>query len=234
MSPVESFTSAFYSWDFLQWFAYPIILLIAYLLIKYIFYKLIDVWKLNRMAKYGLDYIDKMDGFQFEMYLKALFKKLGYTPEVTRKTGDYGADLVLKGKNKIVIQAKRYNKKNKVGIRAVQEILGAKEYYNAKEAWVITNSTFTHQARKLAQSSKVKLLDREDLQKFISQINPDSSRENNLAKEIYHESLKDSQPEAKKCPRCGNQLVERVSRKNGSKFMGCSNFPSCRYTESIE
>lgn len=33
---------------------------------------------LKRMAKSGIHYIDKMDGHQFEVYLKALFRELGY------------------------------------------------------------------------------------------------------------------------------------------------------------
>ncbi|WP_103980959.1 type I DNA topoisomerase [Helcococcus massiliensis] len=34
-----------------------------------------------------------------------------------------------------------------------------------------------------------------------------------------------------KCPLCGNQLLEKSGR-NG-KFIGCSNFPECKYTRSI-
>lgn len=214
----------------LKYIIYLILLALVIGFTPFLIKKINEKFTLNRMAKYGMDYIDKMDGFQFEVYLKALFQKLGYKPEVTRKTGDYGADLVLKGKNKIVIQAKRYNQKNKVGISAVQEILGAKEYYKANEAWVITNSTFTPQAIKLAESSNVKLLDREALQKFINQVNPESTAENNLAKEVFNEV----ESENKKCPRCGNDLVVRVSKKSGAKFMGCSGFPSCRYTETMK
>jgi len=36
----------------------------------------------------------------------------------------------------------------------------------------------------------------------------------------------------KKCPKCGNLLVERMSRYG--KFLGCSNFPKCKYIESLE
>jgi HJR/Mrr/RecB family endonuclease len=35
---------------------------------------------MNRMSKSGIRDIDQMDGFQFEVYLEALFKKLGYHP----------------------------------------------------------------------------------------------------------------------------------------------------------
>lgn len=81
-------------------------------------------------------------------YLKALFQQLGYKPHVTQKSGDFGADLVMKGKDKIVIQAKRYGIKNRVSLSAVQEVYGAKAYYKANQAWVVTNSYFTKQAKR--------------------------------------------------------------------------------------
>lgn len=230
MSLVESMWNSIVEAGVLKFIIYMVLLALIVRYTPLLIKKINEQIMLKRMAKFGMDYIDKMDGFQFEMYLKALFKKLGYQPIVTSKTGDYGADLVLKGKNKIVIQAKRYSQKNKVGISAVQEILGGKEYYKANEAWVITTSTFTPQAKKLADSSKVKLLDREELQKFINEINPESTAENNLAKTV----LKEVESEPKKCPRCGNDLVVRVSRKSGAKFMGCSTFPACRYTETVK
>ena len=39
------------------------------------------------------------------------------------------------------------------------------------------------------------------------------------------------------CPRCGGDLVIRTARtgtKAGIKFLGCSNYPRCRYTLNIE
>ena len=38
------------------------------------------------------------------------------------------------------------------------------------------------------------------------------------------------------CPKCGGNLIERVARTGpmpGSRFLGCSNFPSCRYTRNF-
>lgn len=31
------------------------------------------------------------------------------------------------------------------------------------------------------------------------------------------------------CPRCGGELVLRVSRKDGNRFYGCSNYPNCTF-----
>jgi len=40
-------------------------------------------------------------------------------------------------------------------------------------------------------------------------------------------------PTGEKCPECGHDLVERVSRY-GKTFIGCSNYPKCRYIKKSE
>lgn len=198
-------------------------LVIGIFIVNFI-YHLTKNWLFHKkMAKSGIRDIDKMDGYQFEVYLKSLFKELGYKPVVTKKSNDFGADLILKGRNKIVIQAKRYGMKNKVSIGAIQEIFAAKAYYKADEAWVITNSQFTKPAKSLAEPCGVKLLDRYDLQTFINKINPEIT-----AKQIHHQVV----PEQRKCKICGGSLIIRASTK-GNKFMGCCNYPLCNHTESI-
>ena len=145
-----------------------IILFVSPMMIKHVKKKK----RFNLMKKSGIRDIDRMKGYQFEAYLQVLFKELGYQPIVTQKSGDYGADVVLKGRNKIVIQAKRYGTKHKVSMDAVREVLAAMFFYKADEAWVITNSFFTKQAETLAKACGVKLLNRYELEKFIVKINP--------------------------------------------------------------
>ncbi|WP_239984652.1 restriction endonuclease [Lentibacillus sediminis] len=121
-----------------------------------------------RLRKSGMPEVDKMSGAAFERYLQVLFKARGYKANLTPATGDYGADLVLsfQGK-KIVVQAKRYKKK--VGVRAIQEISSAKSYYKADECWLITNNYYTSQAIKLASSNTIRLIDRDELMKWMIQ-----------------------------------------------------------------
>nr|WP_240516936.1 restriction endonuclease [Bacillus pseudomycoides] len=206
--------------------------LVALLLVIYIVYRVFK-WGIRKnqeriimkkMSKSGIRFIDKMDGHQFEIYLKALFHELGYKSEVTKQSCDFGVDLVFKGKNRIVIQAKRYGIKNRVGIKAVQEIYAGKTYYKGDEAWVITNSFYTKQAEELAKACNVKLINRLELLELINKVNPEQK-----AEDIY----KDVEPKGRKCPLCKQELVVRTSKKNGEKFFGCSQFPSCKHTEPI-
>lgn len=123
------------------------------------------LWE-RKLKNSGILQIDEMTGREFEEYLRVLFLERGYGVRLTKKTGDYGVDLVLSSKNrKIIVQAKRY-KKN-VGIKAVQEISAAKNHYQADECWVVTNSHFTDPARNLAKSNQVRLVDRPLLMKWM-------------------------------------------------------------------
>ncbi|WP_342558099.1 restriction endonuclease [Metasolibacillus sp. FSL K6-0083] len=118
--------------------------------------------RLARLRRAGIKDVDNMTGEEFEQFLGQLFKRRGYKVSYTAASGDYGADLILKDRKEIIaVQAKRYS--GTVGVKAVQEIIGAVKMYDATEAWVVTNSHFTKQAIKLADINDVYLIDREEL-----------------------------------------------------------------------
>jgi len=134
------------------------------------------IWDLNsalqkkeeqkRLVFVGMDSIDKMDGLEFEKFLLVHFMRMGYQGSLTQQSQDFGADLILmKNGQKYVIQAKR--SASAVSVKAIQEIIGAKGYYNADVAIVVTNSNYTENAKELAYRNKVELWDREKLIQFI-------------------------------------------------------------------
>jgi hypothetical protein len=100
-----------------------------------------------------------MTGVDFEVFVRDCLIKKGYTNvETTPASGDYGADLIVRQSEKprvIAIQCKR--SETPIGVKAVQEVLGAKKFYGAHEAWVVTNSTYTSAAIKLAKAARVRL-----------------------------------------------------------------------------
>lgn len=126
-------------------------------------------WVLERLSKrrylrMKMKKVDKLSGRAFEKYLRAQFRHLGYRVVLTGLSHDYGADLIIKKRGeKIVVQAKRYEKN--VGIAAVQEAVGSIAYYDADRAMVVTNSGFTKSARSLAKQNDVELWGRYEIQK---------------------------------------------------------------------
>lgn len=128
----------------------------------------INTRKQKKINESGILQVDKMTGIQFEEFLMLRYRSMGYNVKETPVTGDFGADLVLhKDSIKIVIQAKRYSKP--VGIKAVQEVNSARSHYKTDEAWVVTNNYFTSAAKKLADSNKVKLINRDQLINILSE-----------------------------------------------------------------
>lgn len=121
-----------------------------------------DLFNITNTQFYSIKYIDSLNGFEFEDYLKKLFESFEYDVKRTSYSNDFGADLIMsKGIKKIVIQAKNYNyQNNKVGVKAIQEVVSAKTYYDCDIAIVITNSYFTKNATKMAKKAKVILIDR--------------------------------------------------------------------------
>ena len=113
--------------------------------------------------------IDAMNGTQFEEFLAVLFVHLGYRVQHVGMSHDFGADLVLTSSRKlIVVQAKRYS--GNVGIGAVQEALGAVQYYHGTRGMVVASSGFTESARELAARSGIELWDRQRLAAAMARI----------------------------------------------------------------
>ncbi|MEO4053784.1 restriction endonuclease [Solibacillus sp. CAU 1738] len=140
--------------------------IIGAIVIYLVCYLSFNIWRKTRhsarLRKAGIKEVDVMTGEEFEHFLGELFKRRGFKVSYTATSGDYGADLILKdGKDIIAVQAKRYS--SSVGVKAVQEIIGAVKMYDANEAWVVTNSHFTKQAIKLANINDVYLIDRQEL-----------------------------------------------------------------------
>ncbi len=102
-----------------------------------------------------------MSGLEYEHWCAVKITKSGKFTNVTvtPPTGDFGADIVAidKARRKWVFQCKHY--KSSLGNKPIQEVVGAKAHYHADCAAVVTNSTFTANARQLAKENKVKLFE---------------------------------------------------------------------------
>lgn len=115
------------------------------------------------------DLIDVMSGTEFEMLLAALFSKRGYRTRRVGGPGDFGADLLIENDvGRYVVQAKR--SASVVRHDAVQQVVAAVAHYRATGSMVVTNSTFTEHARRLARSNGVLLWDRSVLVQELSSV----------------------------------------------------------------
>ena len=126
---------------------------------------LVSLWgrrlarRTDDLRRAGMEQIDVMGGTEFELYLAELLLAEGYDVRHTGRSGDFGADLLLRtGGALSVVQAKRTVKP--VGQPAVREAVAARAHYGAQHAMVVTNAVFTPSAEVLAESNDVELWDR--------------------------------------------------------------------------
>lgn len=182
----------------------------------------------EKLRKANIHEIDKMSGTMFERYLEQFFKRQGWQVKRTGGKSDYGADLILSSTTKkVVIQVKRW-KKN-VGYEAIQQAYTSKDFYGCAEAWVVTNSDFTEQARDGAKRLGVKLWDREVLIEQMANVNAVQTikmNENEPIVEVAAMSVTASsrlEDDLFVCARCGKSVTNKVKEycvSNPRRFNG--------------
>ncbi|MGD6803933.1 restriction endonuclease [Rossellomorea aquimaris] len=152
-----------------------LILMIFLIPVSRLFRYLVSLLKqipLNNMNKYWVEDIDTLTGIQFEQVLAQLYRSRGYTALKTNPTADYGADLILKRNNdKIAVQAKCYGEDKKVGVGAINEVLGGAGYHNCNKKVVVTNRYFTENAIISATRNNVLLVNRDGLIQMLNEFN---------------------------------------------------------------
>lgn len=91
-------------------------------------------------------------GIAYKRYVASILVRQGYRVSFTKKSGDFGADILAQRFGiRLCVQCKAY----KSGISAVQEVLGAMAYYGGQG--VVAATGFTKSARELAMRSNVLL-----------------------------------------------------------------------------
>jgi len=108
-----------------------------------------------------------LSAYDFEILMYRLFEAMGYSVQHTGKAGDQGADLIAnKGKERILIQAKRYLSSS-VGNNSVQQAIAAKNHYDCNIAVVVATSNFTQAAIDVSETNNVRLINKKRLQELL-------------------------------------------------------------------
>jgi hypothetical protein len=124
---------------------------------------------LETSREHHIKSLESLDGIEFEAYIADLFKRVWPSVEVTKKTGDQGADIILEDEGiKTAVQVKKYS--GKVSNSAVQEVVAATKYYGCEKAMVVTNSQFTKSAIELAKKNGVTLVDGDKIEELRNHI----------------------------------------------------------------
>lgn len=87
---------------------------------------------------------------EFEALVADLWRRFGYTVELTKRTRDGGRDVIAVRREevdmRILIECKRFRRSRKVGVDLVRTLYGVKADENATKAVLATTSTFSGEA----------------------------------------------------------------------------------------
>ncbi|MEJ5057930.1 MULTISPECIES: restriction endonuclease [unclassified Pseudomonas] len=109
---------------------------------------------------------DNMTGHEYEHYVAEIIRSSGWTANVTKGSGDHGADIIAENNDeRLVVQCKQYS--STVGNKSVQEAYSAQGFYECHHSCVVTNSIFTPAAKQAAKKLGVKLLHHDDLPDYL-------------------------------------------------------------------
>lgn len=130
--------------------------------------------------------IDGMDGHKFEYFCAELLLKNGFDrADVTKGSGDQGVDIIaVKDGVKYAIQCKNY--KTVLSNTPIQEVNAGKQFYDCHVGVVMTNSTFTSGAQKLADKTGVLLWDRAYVENLIKKAGMDEEIINDIDTKSCH------------------------------------------------
>lgn len=142
----------------------------TYIIVVYLIKKKKEKTLNEALLSTGINQIDNLSPFEFEDWVTRFLNINGYKAITTKRSGDFGANVIAyKDNKKLVVSCKKYV--GNLGIKCVQEIIGAMDYYRANEGWVVsTSSHFSKQAYDLAKSRGVKLYTKEKLALMLNEL----------------------------------------------------------------
>jgi restriction endonuclease Mrr len=115
----------------------------------------------------------ELSPYDIESLVFSLLGAMGYTYIEGEESADGGRDANLMqtdipiGTMKIVVEVKRY--RAPVSVSVVREVLGQQQFLKAEKAVIISTSSFTAEARRLAENTSIELIDGYELLKLLWQ-----------------------------------------------------------------
>ncbi|SFL24809.1 restriction system protein [Nitrosomonas aestuarii] len=170
----------------------------------------------------------------FELFVGEIFRMRGYSvTETGGSNADGGIDLKLKKDNELfLVQCKQW-RAYKVSVNVVRELLGVMVATGATGGFVVTSGVFTTEAHSFAKGQNIDLINGVRLAAMIKEIAENNPVQTSTKRIFSLESAPEIEISSTipDCPKCGQSMVKRIAKKGanaGSRFWGCSDFPTCR------
>lgn len=170
---------------------------------------------------------DHLRADQFELLVGEIFRREGYTVELSAATAlDETIDLTLRRDGETILVECRHWQVTRVTARELRAFYGAMTGSGAPRGIFVTTGVFTRDACEFAEGKGIELMDRKALEECTTM---GARSGENLADvsswiDEFAASARIFDPE---CPMCQGTMVLRSSRAGGTSFWGCRQHPRC-------
>ena len=125
-----------------------------------------------------IQFLRKIDPFEFEEVVANMYSSLGFTTEVTSKTNDEGKDIILKKNGEITyVECKRFGKGTNVSRPVLQKLYGVMVADDIKNGIIVTTSGFTKECIEFSKKMdcNIELIGEKELIKMLKEQLKESS-----------------------------------------------------------
>ncbi|MGZ3727870.1 MAG: restriction endonuclease [Bdellovibrionota bacterium] len=129
-----------------------------------------------------MEYLKSIPPRDFELAVGEMYRRLGYSVEVTPATNDKGKDAIMfRDGKKYLVECKQYSEENTVGREHLQKFFAAVTEEGAETGFVVTTSTFKKTAVQYAGDiKKLVLIDSVKLSALMREAFPEEHGDNAL------------------------------------------------------
>jgi HJR/Mrr/RecB family endonuclease len=128
--------------------------------------RIVRGFKVKKRHVYTISDVNTLNGLAFERHVADVLRGNGHKKVHLTEYYDYGVDIIAeKDGIRCGVQVKYYS--GLVGIDTVRQVMAGLKYYHCDKAMVITNSSYTKVAVKLARSNQCTLVDGHDYMRLV-------------------------------------------------------------------
>lgn len=171
--------------------------------------------------------IDALRPDQFELFVGEIFRRAGYTVEISAAAaqGD-SIDLTLRRDAETILVQCKHWKTSRVTEREVREFYGTMTGNGAPRGIFVTAGSFSRDAREFAEGKGIDLMDRAALEESTAAIARPGENFCGITDwvEEFAANARIFDPE---CPICQGSMVIRAGRASGASYWSCRNHPRC-------
>jgi restriction system protein len=173
---------------------------------------------------WSIDVIRAVEWKRFEDLCQKFYETSGIRSETTALGPDGGMDILLHqddtGKPTAIVQCRAWGE-DLVGVRPIRELLGVMTHEKIGRAFFMTSGHFADDAKVLASSNRITLIDGDMLLIMIRRL-PAAAQKGLL------EFATEGDYMTPTCPSCGIKMKHASGKSGNPDFWACHNHPRCR------